>query len=206
MIEGFTRTALVVYPSFEDYTGRSSAYEKHLDDAAKKIKDYLNMCNIRYQCFATDDVAQACEVVPDDWLLTLGSGDMFFAKTYCKGMDKDFSKAIKFPEIYKACNERYPVVKGLSIDGRFESMLQRDAKARRDIVKEYKIVVLFNQPKSPAIKLIPKKDSGKLYIFIDNTNFLAKCFMSDMEINPIDILGVPNGNAPVYEWEVDNAK
>lgn len=206
MIRGYTREALVVYPSYEDYVGRSRNYEIHIDKAASKVKEYLEKCGIRYQCFATDDVANLCEVVPDDWVLTLGSGDMFFAKTNCKGMDRDFSRAVKHPEIYKECLEKYPPARGQSLDGRFETMLLRDAKAKREIVKKYSLVILFNQPKSPAIKLTPKKDSGKLYILIDNTNFLAKCYISDMEVNPIDILGIPNGNAPVYEWEVENAE
>ena len=69
-------------------------------------------------------------------------------------------------------------------------------------MKTYQMVVLFKQPKSPAMRITTKAESGVLYMEIDNTTFISKCFMSDMEVDPISLLGIPNGNMPAYEWEV----
>ena len=41
-----------------------------------------------------------------------------------------------------------------------------------------------------------------MYIKIHDMSFLAETYMSDTEISSIDLLGVPNANMPVYEWEV----
>ena len=206
MIRGFVREALVIYPLWEDYTGRSRDYMSHLNKAAENVKEYLTMCDIAAHSFATDDVARNCSVSPTNWVLTLGTGDMFFVKTNCEGMDADYSRAVKFPDIYTECADKYPISKTMSKDGRFEAILQRDSKARREIVKNYNLVIMFKQPKSPAMRLQPKEGSGKLIITIDNTTFLPECFMSDMKMDPIDLLGIPNANMPAYEWEVNNAQ
>lgn len=205
MIKGFTNKALVIYPLPDDYFGRGRSYEGHLNTAARKLRDYLRMCGISYDCFATDDIARNTKESPDRWVLTLGSGDMHFVSTNCEGMDLDFSQGVKYPDMYKESLQKYPNVKGASIDNRFESILKRDAMVRRKILKDYKLVFIFNQPKSPAMRITPKADSGVLNILIDNTNFLAQCYMSDMSVSPVDILGIPNGNAPAYEWEVDKS-
>jgi hypothetical protein len=202
MLYGFTRNALVVYPFMDDYSGRSSGYVDHVNRAASNLHTYLRNCSITYDCFATDDVARAVRQVPDRWLLTLNGGDMHFVKTNCEGMDLDFSNGVKYPDVYTATAERFPIERGASIDNRFEAILKRDAKARREIEKKYSLTIMFNQPKSPAMKLTPKAESGRLLILIDNTTFIAKCYMSDMLMDPIDLLGIPNANAPVYEWEV----
>ena len=47
-----------------------------------------------------------------------------------------------------------------------------------------------------------KKNSGVMYIKIHDMSFLAETYMSDTEISSIDLLGIPNANMPVYEWEV----
>lgn len=41
MIRGFVREALVVYPLWEDYFGRSREYQSHLNKAADNVKEYL---------------------------------------------------------------------------------------------------------------------------------------------------------------------
>lgn len=202
MIKGFTRSALIMYPTYDDFSDRSFDHKWHMDLAADKIHSYLRECNIESACFATDDVARELRDVPDKWVITLSGGDQHFVEVNCDGMNMDFSKCLKYPEIYKVTAEKYPLEKGSTPEGRFDVILNRDSKAKREIVKEFNLVLQIGTGKGAAMKLTPKAGSGKLYILIDNTSFLAKCYMSDMEINPIDILGIPNGNAPVYEWEV----
>lgn len=202
MIQGFTSHALVIYPLLMDYRGRGSRYFLHLNAAATNLQKYLRKNNITYDCFITDDAARESTVQPDRWLQTLNAGDMFFVKRNCVGMDGSFTNVIEFPEIWEAVSMAYPNERGASVDRRFELVLKRDSKARREIMKTYQMVVLFKQPKSPAMRITTKAESGILYMEIDNTTFTSKCFMSDMEVDPISLLGIPNGNMPVYEWEV----
>lgn len=200
MIKGFTREALVLYPYWDDYTGRGSGYYEHINRASANVKKYLNDCGIKTASFITDDTARDIKTVPDIWLQTLGSGDMFFAKQYCDGMDGDFQNIVVKQEVTQSMLKKYPNVKGMSIDSRFELLLKRDLAARRQIMKEYKLLVLFN----PTLRYIPKAGNNILAIMIENSSFVAKTFISDMEDNAIDLLGIRNGNMPVYEWEVDN--
>ena len=166
------------------------------------MQKYLRKNNITYDCFITDDAARESTVQPDRWLQTLNAGDMFFVKRNCVGMDGSFTNVIEFPEIWESVSVAYPNERGVSADRRFELVLKRDSKARREIMKTYQMVVLFKQPKSPAMRITTKAESGVLYMEIDNTTFISKCFMSDMEVDPISLLGIPNGNMPAYEWEV----
>lgn len=205
MIQGFTSHALVIYPLIADYRGRGSRYFLHLNNAAINLQKYLQSNGVTYDCFITDDVARESSVQPDRWLQTLNAGDMFFVKRNCKGMDGSFTNVVEYPDIWEHVNTSYPNERGVSVDRRFELVLKRDSKARREIMKTYRMVVLFKQPKSPAMRITTKAESGVLYMEIDNTTFIARCFMSDMEIDPISILGIPNGNMPAYEWEVQDA-
>lgn len=202
MIRGFTSHALVIYPLIEDYQGRGSRYCLHLNNAAANLQKYLHNNDVMYDCFITDDVARECAVQPDRWLQTLNAGDMFFVKRNCEGMNGSFTNVVEFPDIWEQVSASYPNERGASVDRRFEKVLKRDSKARREIMKTYRMVVLFKQPKSPAMRITTKAESGILYMEIDNTTFMAKCFMSDMEIDPISLLDIPNGNMPAYEWEV----
>ena len=90
----------------------------------------------------------------------------------------------------------------MSVERRFEITLKRESSARTMITKRYKFVIYVKQSKMPAIRVTPKAGSGILYLEITNVNFLATCYMSDMKMDVSDILGVKNGNMPVYEWEV----
>lgn len=199
MIQGFARTALVLYPYWEDYSGRSSSYYNHINKAAENIKKYMNACGIKTVSFITDDAARDIRTTPDIWIQTLGSGDMFFAKQYCAGMDVDFHNVEVKKEVSQEMLKKYPNVKGASVDSRFEMMLKRDTAARRQIMKEYNLLVLFN----PTLKYAPKEGSNKLAVVIENSSFIPKTYISDMEENAIDLLGIKNGNMPVYEWEVE---
>ena len=202
MIQGFTAHALVIYPFIADYRGRGSRYFMHMNAAATNLQKYLRKNNISYDCYITDDVARECTVQPDRWLQTLNPGDMFFVKRNCEGMDGSFTNTVEFADTWESVGQAYPNERGVSIDRRFELVLKRDTKARREIMKTYQMVILFKQPKSPAMRITTKAGSGVLYVEIDNTTFITKCYMSDMEVDPISILGIPNGNMPAYEWEV----
>lgn len=203
MIEGFTKHALVVYPHSTDYVGKNYDYKNNMDMSTRKLHTYLDKCGITYDCFITDDVARTVKEAPDRWVRSLLGGDMFFVKRNCVGFDREFKNEVTFDEIYSAVAEAVPVARGISTEARFERIITRDEKARKEICKKYNMIVLFKQGSNPAIKYTPKANSNVLYIEIDNTTFVAKCYMSNMVVDNIDILGFGNANMPVYEWEVD---
>lgn len=203
MIQGFTSNALVIYPLADDYHGRGSQYFLHMNAAATNLQKYLKLNNITYDCFITDDVAKEVVVTPDRWISTLNQGDLFFVKNNCEGMDKPFGTVITNDDVIKTTLTKYPTERGLSVERRFEQVLKRDAMARRELVKLYKMVVLFKQPKSPTIRYTVKPGSGLMYIEIDNSTFLVKCYMSDTEVGATELLEVKNGFMPMYEWEVE---
>ena len=79
---------------------------------------------------------------------------------------------------------------------------KRDAKAKRSIAEKYRLLVLFTTSKKMPVKY--KHKPGTMCLEINSTNFMPTVYMAETKIDPIEILGVPNGNAPVYEWEVNN--
>ena len=202
MITGFTREALVIMPLIEDYADKSMNYHCHIVESVRRIKKYLNACNITMDAFFTDDVMRDVNVEPDRWLITLNQGDTYFVKRNCKGMDALFTNRKTFDDMYADAAAKYPLEQGSSADKRFETILKRDAYTRRSILKTYKMVILFKQPKTPAMRINPKKGSGVLLVEVDNTTFTATCYIGDMQADAFDILGIANGSAPVYEWEV----
>lgn len=202
MIKGFTRNAIVMFPYYDDYEGRGSSYTNKMERAASKLKQYLNVCDITYDCFNTDEVATLLRTEPDRWVSTLNQGDSFFVKQNCEGSVFNTRNMVYHEDVYLETAARFPIDRGTGEERRFELILKRDSKAKRDIAKKYKLVVLFKASSKTMFKYTPKAGSGILYLEIDAFNFIPKCWMSDTAMDVIEILGVPNGNAPVYEWEV----
>uniref|UniRef100_UPI00402890C8 hypothetical protein n=1 Tax=Gemmiger formicilis TaxID=745368 RepID=UPI00402890C8 len=85
MITGFTNHALIVFPDEEVFEGRSHSYNGKLLKTTQVLREYLNLCEITMDCFATDSVAVDQHVRVDRWIGTLGQGDMFFVKNNCEG-------------------------------------------------------------------------------------------------------------------------
>lgn len=203
MIQGFTQNALVIYPLIGDYQGRGQNYLSHIQAASRNVKNYLEKNGITADNFITDDVALDISTSPSRWISTLSQGDLFFAKNNCVGMSRSFTNMIDFPDINQQMLAKYPNIKGASMERRYELVLKRDSAARREILKRYNLVILFKQPKSPTMRVMPKKESGIMYIEIDNTTFMATCYISDMKIGATELLGIKNGFMPAYDWEVD---
>lgn len=202
MLKGFTESGLVVFPLYSDYIERPSSYRNKLNLAVANIAEYLRYNEISVDYFSTDDVAHEVSVSPDRWAITLNKGDMFFVQNNCDGGTVLGNNVIEFDDVYSRTAEKYPIARGLSVERRFEVTLKRDQMARRIISKRYKLVILVKQQKSPALRFVTKKDSGVIYVEIDNITFLATCWMSDMKMDITEILGIRNANMPVYEWEV----
>lgn len=202
MLNGFTKEALFIYPSYADYAERSSSYRNKLLRTAVNVKKYLSSNGIEMHCFSSDDVAHEVKVSPDSWVITLNRGDMFFVQNNCEGGSVLSDNVVTFDSIYQQAADKYPLSRGMTVERRFEVVLKRDSLARRLIVGEYKFIILVKQQKSPAIRYTVKKNSGVVYLEIDNVSFMPKCWMSDMVMDVSQILGVQNAFMPVYEWEV----
>ena len=202
MIENFTKSALMVFPYYEDYRSRNTRYKTNLNNTVRNISTLLKKSGVELHYFVTDDVAQELTVKPDKWAVTLNRGDMFFVSNNCVGIPELHDNAVYFDDVYEATVQTHAIDRTMSVERRFEITLKRESSARTMITKRYKFVIYVKQSKMPAIRVTPKAGSGILYLEITNVNFLATCYMSDMKMDVADILGVKNGNMPVYEWEV----
>lgn len=199
MIQGFTQKALLLLPEIYSYQEGNTDYREHLVKTVRNIKEFCKKSNIYLDCFITDDLARELWI-PDRWVQTLSSGDMFFVRRNCEDMEHTFENVQTYPELYQKLLSEIPNEEGASTDKRFGLILKRDAKARRVIEKDYKLIIQIYQAGAQKYRL--KKNSGVMYIKIHDMSFLAETYMSDTEISSIDLLGVPNANMPVYEWEV----
>lgn len=202
MITGFTNHALIVFPDEEVFEGRSHSYNGKLLKTTQVLREYLNLCEITMDCFATDSVAVDQHVRVDRWIGTLGQGDMFFVKNNCEGVYTDTANITNNNEVILEAAAKFPIERGAGFDTRFEQVLKRDAKAKRSIAEKYRLLVLFITSKKMPVKY--KHKPGTMCLEINSTNFMPTVYMAETKIDPIEILGVPNGNAPVYEWEVNN--
>lgn len=203
MISGFSDSAVIIYPYYEDYGDKGASYKEHIHRGSDILISYLRKCGIKADCFVTDDVARMVPASPSRWLHTLNRGDMFFARNNCDGMDMEFEPSVVFEDVYDATAEKFPIPVKASVDRRFEVMLKRDGMARRLIMKKYKMVFGFRQPKNDSVRFKTKPNSGILYTEIDNTSFRVNSWMGDMSMDTTDLFGVKNAYMPLYEWEVD---
>ena len=128
MITGFTNHALIVFPDEEVFEGRSHSYNGKLLKTTQVLREYLNLCEITMDCFATDSVAVDQHVRVDRWIGTLGQGDMFFVKNNCEGVYTDTANIINNNEVILEAAAKFPIERGAGFDTRFEQVLKEMLK------------------------------------------------------------------------------
>lgn len=200
MISGFTREALITLPNYEDYIERSTNYHNKVHISIKNICSYLDKCSIQPFMLTTDGVAQSILPSGVKWINPLNPGDTYFVKQNCNVPLSVFDNAKVYSEVLTKATEKFPNVRGLSTEARFELMLKRNTLASREIVTLQKLLIYF---KHKGMKPRHKEASNRLHIEIDSVNFLVKCYMGATDINPIDILGFDSAQFPVYEWKLE---
>lgn len=199
-MRGFTREALLLFPKLESYEYRSEIYKLQMKRATKVICDYLVKQDIEPRCFATDEVGPG--LVPDSCRLiqTLSVGDLFWAQKNCKDI-YPVRDGVMYDDLYAKALTKFPMKPGLSVEQRFEDVLKREEFVCKALIKEYKLIVFFRQGNNPSYKLTSKPNDAKIIMFIDNSNFRAKCYMGGIEMDNLNILGFNSANRPVFEWE-----
>lgn len=202
-MEGFTDNCLVLFPKPESYENRVDLYHIQLKRSIENLLKYLSKCKIQPQCFTTDEVALIVNPKDVEWLQTLSDPDNFFMITHNVSMEAlKYKQVTKLPDLYAKVNKDVPLERGLTEEQRFEVIVKRESRITKSIIKDSKLVILFEQPNNPSYKVVSKEGDGRICIFINNKTFTPKCFISGMEVDPNDILGFQGANRPVYQWEV----
>ena len=200
----YADNALILCPSFENYDNKSDSYYTMLKRSVTNIVTFLKSKDITPCMLTSDEIA--CVLNPDNvtWWQTMSPGDELFAKKYCEGVSVTHSKVVKFPELYTAAMKKYPMASTSNVDLLFDGVLKRTGKVERELIKTTKVIFNIQTPNSAAYNIKPKAGSEVILVNIHNGNFIPNCYLSDMNLNPIELLDYPLANRPVYEWRFDN--
>lgn len=198
MIRGFAREALFMFrPLVSDAEADGifpPTYFRHLQMSIENICDYMKLNRVETHYLAYDDLANKVHP-PMKWVMTIGQGDAHYVEKY--GIHAPV-ESIKYPEIYRAVSAKLPVDREATPRERLITVAKRVNAARKLIMKNYKIIVTFKG-------VMSKRSEGVMYFMIEDTSFNVKCYLGETEVDIIDFLGIPNANAPAYEWEVPTA-
>lgn len=202
-MRGFSDTALVLFPKPESYENRTDDYHYKFKKAVNNLSAYLNNCDMKIKCFATDEVSLISGIKDATWIQTLNDADKFFMMTHNVNMTAwKWMDLEKVPEKYDLAAKKFPLERGLTADQRFEVLVKRENLITKELIKEAKVVINFEQPNNPNYKVVSKEDDAKICIIISNRTFLPKCYLSGNEIDPNDLLAFQGANRPIYSWEV----
>lgn len=202
-MKGFDTKALILFPKMESYNLRDVNYKYEFKRAVTNLCNYLAQMGIAPHAFYTDDVARELNTGDFQYVSTLGRSDRFFVHKYCQGMsDAMNSNHISFDSIVDKYIDADVDVVNMSTEERFELVLTRNAKAVKDIIKTYKLVIHFKRQGNAQYTVTSKQGDGRILIEVNSSNFIPTVYMSGVQVHPIDILAVPYANKPLNTWEV----
>ena len=201
-MKGFTDSALILLPHIECYEYKGDDYYKLLRKAIDNIIAYCKYTDMTPYMLMTDSVAMAENRNDVKWVQTLTPGDLIFAKHNCDIRAKD--GAVKLIDAYKKALAKYPPSDPANVEEYFQGMLKRVDRIEKDYISKCKCIFTIQTPNHCSYNIKPTAGDGRILIKISNTNFMPTTYISDMEINPIELLNFPCANLPVIDWRLPN--
>ena len=200
-MKGFDDKALLLFPKPESYDLRDTNYKYDFKQAVSKLCDYLETIGISPHVFYSDDVARELDNGRFVYVNTLGRSDRYFTYRHCQGMLDAMSEShVNYDDIYAKYIDSSIDLRKLSIEERFELVLSRSAKATKDIIKSYRLVIHFKKQGNSQYTAVTKAGDGRILIEVNASNFVPATYMSGLQVHPVDILAVPYANKPLNKW------
>lgn len=201
-MRGFDNKALILFPYFENYQSKNSAYRYQLRMAVTHLCNYLKEIGMEPHVFYSDDVAR--EIANEDfvWVSTMSKADSFFASRNCAGMQDAMKRpTVTFDDIYNDVTAKDPGYNDMSVEERFEMVVRHVNKAVAKIIPMYKVVIHFRFKNKMQYKVASKAGDSKIRINVDANTFQPTCYMGGIEMNACDLLDIPYGNRALDVWE-----
>lgn len=200
-MQGFDTKALILFPKYENYEFKSGDYKYQFKKAVSNLIKYLESVGIEPHVFYTDDVARDINHPGFKWVSTLSTADRYFVAKNCDNCGNALElPMITFDEVYNKVLDKDPGSLSMSMEERYEMVLRHSIKASSSIIPMYKIVVHFQIPKRAQYKVVSKPNDGRIRIDISANTFAPKVYMSGIEEDACDLLGVPYGNRSLDVW------
>ena len=202
-MRGFDTKALILFPKFDTYENKSTAYKYELRRSVESLIKYLKSIDMEPHVFYTDDIARSLNLADVQYVSTLSRADRFFASKHCVGMTDAMSKQmIEYEDVYNEITAKDPGSLDMSEDERFELILRHNSKAASKIIPTYKVVIHFIARNKSQYKVTTKPNDGKIRINVSSNTFVPTVILSGNEENACDVLGTPYANRSLSLWEV----
>lgn len=200
---GFAQDALVIFPKYEFLEKADYRVAANLKIAATKICSYLRSRGIAPNAFITDDIARSYSDLKFKWVSTLAPGDLYFMSRECDMASNIMMLEMKtYPDVYENTESKYPYPQGADVETRFKLMCDRDKKAAKAIIPQFKVVVNFYQRGAINYSVASKPGDGRIRLVVDVKSFMCKPYMGGNEEEAIDLLGANFASRSVLHWEV----
>ena len=204
-MKGFDTKALILFPKWENYSGKPSEYKFHFKKAVENLTAYLKTVDIEPHVFYTDDVARSINNRDFVWVSTLGKADRYFISKNCDECGNALTlPMLEYEDVYNNILAKDPGSLDMSQSERFEMVLRHASKAASVIIPQYKIVVHFMVNKRSQYKVTSKPNDGRIRINVNAATFLPTVYISGHEEDACDLLGVNYANRCLDVWEVNN--
>lgn len=200
---GFATEALVIFPSYDFYANADNRFKSNMRVAVEKVCGFLRSKGIAPKAFITDDIARMYSDIKFKWVSTLSPGDLYFMSRNCDMASTIMSWEMDtFPDVYEKVEAKFPYPAGISIEERFDIMCERDKKAAKAIIPQFKVVVNFYQRGAIVHSVASKPDDGRIRLVVDLKNFMCTPYLGGCQEDAIDLLGANYVSRSVLHWEV----
>ena len=197
----YAEYGLILCPHIDTFEYKTPEYKALLKKSINKIIDFLLSKNIKPVMLCTDMVAAALNMERVTWLQTITYDDCEWALANCDYIKKAGESDITFPDFYDAVYDLYP--EDDEATGEFFDRMQKRVKIlEKAVIKQQRVIFNIQTPSKASYNIKPMEESDRILVNVHNGHFHPTSFLGINEINPIDLLDLPTGNRPVYEWEV----
>lgn len=198
---GFAQEALCIFPAYSVYAEATATRRAEMRIAVEQMNKYLRSKGITPKALVTDDLAREFYSIGWEWLSTLSMGDLYF---FSRNGDMaagimDWNMDMR-NDIYKITEEKFPYTPNMSIEDRFATMVERDKKAAKMIIPDFKIVVNFYYRGAVVHKVTTRPDDGRIRIIVDLKTLHVTPYLGGMQEEAIDLLGADYASRAITNW------
>lgn len=200
-MRGLTDKCLVYLMTLDEYLSKQEQFMSMYKNAVTNLFKYLNSVGIRPHVQITEETAYVMgldeslfsyvhDMLVPDFIFMCRENDVF---NHIRN-----SELVKYPDIYKRIMKRYPTLRDVDEETRFNQVLDRSKRVLKEIEKEYMLFV-----HTGAKKKKDKEKDGTFHLYIDTRSLLLQASVSNTEVDVDELLQVNYAHKYINDWEVN---
>lgn len=205
-MKGFTKSMLLILPSFNVLDKKSRDYMLNVDRSIDNLIKLFKEINITIKAITTNETSLLLLKDKDiKWVECIPYEDIFFYKNNCI-LDMtypDKSNIIIEDDLEKIksfVRDKVKIKKGLSTEERLAKIIKRQKEICKLYVSKQKAIFNMSLSKSCDISVTIKNNIQQIIFIVNPINFLVDCYIGGNKIDIAQVLCDDSTLNRLYDW------